>query len=200
MNDTTLHETSTASVPVSTDLSAVAHDRKAAILADLRGELRATRTRRTLTRAGSVAALLLITATLVWVARYPLQDGSKGGGDGSALTHGNTKPSAADSALKPLPEGGVGVGSVASIATQDRRPRNDSPVNATPPKITIAYIQTDPTILDRLATRPSLARIEQIGDDELLQAMHDAGKPAGLIRARGQLTVVELAAPTTVGG
>lgn len=200
MNDTTRHNSPTASDPDSSDLSAAAHERKTAILADLRGELRATRARRSVARGGSVAALLLATTTLVWVAKNPLSHEGKDGGEGSALTHGDTKPYETHFALTPHPEGEVGVGSVALTANENGRPHADAPANAAALKITIAYIQTDPTILDRLATKPSLARVEQIGDDELLQAMQDAGKPAGLIRAKGQLTVVELAVPTTVGG
>jgi len=176
MNPHTHHDESASNPPLAgdcmpTDLSAAARERKAAMLTSLQGELRARRTRRMLVRGGSVGALLLATATLVWVVQ------------------------------RPLPQRGVGVGPIASTPTRIGRSHDDSKTIDAAPKLTITHIQTDPTILDRLATKPSLNRIEQIGDDELLQAMHDAGKPAGLIRANGTLTIVEQRdARTVVGG
>jgi hypothetical protein len=58
------------------------------------------------------------------------------------------------------------------------------------PKIIISRIETDPTIVDRLAIRPSSKRWQSIGDDELLAGLADAGKPAGLIHIAGHTVLL----------
>jgi hypothetical protein len=82
------------------------------------------------------------------------------------------------------------------IARSERRPSDRSPIverpvvplaHATPAStITIARIETDGTITDRLAIRNVSPRWRTIGDDELLRTLADAGHPAGLISMNGQ--------------
>jgi len=55
-----------------------------------------------------------------------------------------------------------------------------------PPSITIQYLQTDPTITDRLTLQPSPPRWTNIGDDELLQELAVAGQPAGIACINGK--------------
>jgi hypothetical protein len=83
-----------------------------------------------------------------------------------------------------------------SIARLEHQPTDRSPIvatpvtplaHATPPStITIARIETDSTITDRLAIRNASPRWRTIGDDELLRTLADAGHPAGLISMNGQ--------------
>lgn len=49
----------------------------------------------------------------------------------------------------------------------------------------ITFIQTDPTIVDRLAVSP-VRSWTVMDDDQLLRSMADAGHPAGLISMNGQ--------------
>jgi hypothetical protein len=49
----------------------------------------------------------------------------------------------------------------------------------------ITFIQTDPTIADRLAVSPARSWTV-MDDDQLLRSMADAGHPAGLISMNGQ--------------
>ncbi len=205
MNRHTHHGESASNRPISgdstsADLSPAARERKAAILASLQGDLRALRTRRSLARGGAVAVLLLSTSILVWFLQRPLPVGG-GRGEGLALKPPRVDDAGANAASKPLPEGEAGVGSIASTITTIGRSRTTPPARPEAPKIIITHIQTDPTTLDRLATKPTRSRIEQISDDELLHAMQEAGRPAGLIRANGKLTIVEQRdANTVVGG
>jgi len=55
-----------------------------------------------------------------------------------------------------------------------------------PPSIAIEYVQTDPTITDRLTIKPQPPRWTSIGDDEFLKALADAGQPAGLVYINGK--------------
>lgn len=59
-----------------------------------------------------------------------------------------------------------------------------------PPKPFITYIQTDPTVVERLSIRPRAATWAFIGDDELLDALADAGQPAGIIYHDGIATLL----------
>ncbi len=54
------------------------------------------------------------------------------------------------------------------------------------PGIVVTFIQTDPTLADRLAIRPQPPRWRSIDDDELLTSLADAGQPAGLIYVNGK--------------
>ena len=55
----------------------------------------------------------------------------------------------------------------------------------------IWQIQTDPTLLQRLAVPPQKPTWRVLSDDELLRALADAGKPAGLeYEANGQMAVL----------
>ena len=55
-----------------------------------------------------------------------------------------------------------------------------------PPVIAIEYIQTDPTITDRLTIPPQPPRWTSIGDTELLQELAAAGQPAGIACINGK--------------
>jgi hypothetical protein len=55
-----------------------------------------------------------------------------------------------------------------------------------PPSVIIAPIETDADITARLALPATPARWRWVGDDELLQTLADAGRPAGLVRINGQ--------------
>jgi len=50
----------------------------------------------------------------------------------------------------------------------------------TAPEIVVTRIQTDPTLLQRLAVPPQKPTWKILSDDELLRELADAGKPAGL--------------------
>jgi hypothetical protein len=52
-------------------------------------------------------------------------------------------------------------------------------------ELKITFIQTDPTIADRLAVSPARSWTV-MDDDQLLRSMADAGHPAGLISMNGQ--------------
>ncbi len=56
----------------------------------------------------------------------------------------------------------------------------------TPPSVVIEYVQTDPTIAERLTLQPSPPRWEKIGDDELLNELAAAGQPAGIAIFNGK--------------
>jgi hypothetical protein len=59
-------------------------------------------------------------------------------------------------------------------------------IGSTPPSVVIEYVQTDPTITDRLTLRPSPPRWTNIGDDELVQELAAAGEPAGIVSINGR--------------
>ena len=66
-------------------------------------------------------------------------------------------------------------------------PRATLPIDrASPKKIVIECVQTDPTIVRRLAAPRVAPKWELIDDDQLLQELAKAGKPAGLARIDGQ--------------
>jgi len=54
----------------------------------------------------------------------------------------------------------------------------------------IEWIQTDPTIAERLAVPPAKPRWELIDDDQLTQELANAGRPAGLATIGNQVTLV----------
>jgi hypothetical protein len=58
-----------------------------------------------------------------------------------------------------------------------------SPVQ--PSSVQIAFIESDATIVDRLSLGRGTRQWQNIGDDELLQGLADAGRPSGLIRVAG---------------
>ena len=57
---------------------------------------------------------------------------------------------------------------------------------ATEPSIAIQYVETDPTITDRLSIKGEPPRWTSIGDDELLNELAEAGQPAGLAYVNGR--------------
>jgi hypothetical protein len=59
-------------------------------------------------------------------------------------------------------------------------------ISPPPPSVAIEYVQTDPTITDRLTLRPSPPRWTNIGDDELVQELAAAGQPAGIVSMNGK--------------
>ena len=70
-------------------------------------------------------------------------------------------------------------------------PPGISPVDRPrPTKVVIERVQTDPLIVRRLAVPPVVLKCERIDDDQLLQALAEAGKPAGLLRMNGQVTLL----------
>ena len=63
--------------------------------------------------------------------------------------------------------------------------------NRTPTaKVVIERIQTDPTIARRLAIPQTPPRWQRLDDDQVLQELERAGKPAGLVKINGQVTLV----------
>jgi hypothetical protein len=71
---------------------------------------------------------------------------------------------------------------VRPLAIQDPAP---VPVPS-PPGIVVSRLETDPTIVDRLAIQADSHRWQTIGDEELLRGLADAGRPTGLIHVAGQ--------------
>jgi hypothetical protein len=57
-------------------------------------------------------------------------------------------------------------------------------------KVVIERIQTDPTIVRRLAVPKSPPRWQTLDDDQLLQELAQAGRPAGLVKIDGRTTLV----------
>lgn len=146
------------------------HGRKSAMLLELRAELRARRIRRRAFNAIAGAALLAIALTLAWPTRSRPAP--------PQLVHMPTLP-------------------------QPTLPAPNLPLPAPPasqPKLAITILETDPHILDRLTCPHSSIQIQRINDDELLLELQRAGHPAGLIRANGQVTVVERLAATSPSG
>ncbi len=62
--------------------------------------------------------------------------------------------------------------------------------NAQAAKLVIEHIQTDPTILRRLTIPKTPPRWQTLDDDQLLQELALAGKPAGLVKINGQASLV----------
>jgi hypothetical protein len=95
------------------------------------------------------------------------------------------------------------------IVTINRRPapfsvqsHNSIPTLSNPPnysEIVIEHFGTDPTISTRLALTPIARHWQQIGDDELLNSLANAGQPAGIVQMDGQaiLLTSTLAEPET---
>ena len=57
-------------------------------------------------------------------------------------------------------------------------------------KVFIERIQTDPTIARRLAVPQSPPCWQRLDDDHLLKELAQAGKPAGLVKINGQVTLI----------
>ena len=57
-------------------------------------------------------------------------------------------------------------------------------------KVVIERLQTDPTIVRRLAISKTRPRWQRLDDDHLLQELAQAGKPAGLVKINGQVTLI----------
>ncbi len=64
------------------------------------------------------------------------------------------------------------------------------PATMPSPSIAVEYIQTDPTITDRLTIKPQPPRWTSIGDAELLKELADAGQPAGIVCMNGKTTLL----------
>jgi hypothetical protein len=70
-------------------------------------------------------------------------------------------------------------------------PASIRPVNKTEGQVVILQIQTEPTLLQRLAVPPQKPNWRVLSDDELLRALAEAGTPAGLnYEANGQVAVL----------
>lgn len=57
-------------------------------------------------------------------------------------------------------------------------------------KVVVTQIQTDPTLLNRLSLPPQKPTWIVLTDDQLLRALADAGRPAGLEYDHGQVVVL----------
>jgi len=62
----------------------------------------------------------------------------------------------------------------------------------TPParSLRITRIPTEPNLAARLTVRADGGAVERISEDQLLQALHQAGRPAGLVYVDGQGTLL----------
>jgi len=60
------------------------------------------------------------------------------------------------------------------------------PPPSSQPVLAIQYLQTDPTITDRLSIKPEPPRWTSISDRELLNEMAAAGQPAGIVCMNGK--------------
>jgi hypothetical protein len=69
------------------------------------------------------------------------------------------------------------------------RPLPSAPI-AQKSLVRIERIETDPNITARLAIAPATPMWKRITDRELLEALADAGKPAGIIEVNGHTTLV----------
>jgi hypothetical protein len=76
----------------------------------------------------------------------------------------------------------VAVTSVPGVSPQTDRPNAG--------RIVVQHIQTDPNIVRRLAVTPRAPKWVRIDDDQLLQELATAGKPAGLAKINGQVTLI----------
>ena len=77
--------------------------------------------------------------------------------------------------------------STAKTLAPNPQPSADHPVVG---KITIERIETDPTIVDRLAVPVAAPKWVQIDDEQLSQELSKAGQPAGLARIGNQVTLI----------
>jgi hypothetical protein len=69
-------------------------------------------------------------------------------------------------------------------------PATPAPNRAPVAKIVIERIQTDPTIASRLAVPQTPPRWQRLDDDNFLQELAQAGKPAGLVKISGREMLV----------
>ena len=65
-----------------------------------------------------------------------------------------------------------------------------APHHAPAAKVVIERFQTDPTIVRRLAVSKTRPRWQRLDDDNFLQELAQAGKPAGLVKINGQVTLI----------
>jgi hypothetical protein len=77
-----------------------------------------------------------------------------------------------------------------TTGTHATPPKIPTPSRAPSTKVVIERIQTDPTITRRLAVPQTPPRWERLDDDRLLQELAKAGKPAGLVKIDGRVTLV----------
>lgn len=76
------------------------------------------------------------------------------------------------------------------VATKSQPPTAPPRDHAQAAKLLIEHIQTDPTLLKRLAVRPSPPRWQTLDDDQLLRELALAGKPAGLVKINGRASLM----------
>ncbi|HEX3356788.1 MAG TPA: hypothetical protein VHS31_07450, partial [Tepidisphaeraceae bacterium] len=73
------------------------------------------------------------------------------------------------------------------ISPQTQNPNIPIAINTSHPSdIVIGQLDTDPTISERLALKPTSPRWEHLNDDELIESLADAGEKAGLIQTDGK--------------
>jgi hypothetical protein len=65
-----------------------------------------------------------------------------------------------------------------------------TPPGAPQPVIRIERIETDPTLADRLAARPSINLVSRVTDDQLLAGLAEGKRPAGLATVNGRTMLV----------
>ncbi len=71
--------------------------------------------------------------------------------------------------------------------TDSTSPSVPAPKRTPTAKVVIEHIQTDPTITRRLAVAQAPPRWQRLDDDQVLQELERAGKPAGLVKINGQV-------------
>lgn len=76
------------------------------------------------------------------------------------------------------------------IVNPERSPSNAQAHHAVAEKVVVTQIRTDPTLLDRLSVPPQKPTWKILTDDQLLRALADAGRPAGLEYDHGQVVVL----------
>lgn len=67
-----------------------------------------------------------------------------------------------------------------AIINPEQRPSNAHAHHAVAREVVITRIQTDPTLLEHLSVPPQKPTWQVLTDDQLLHALADAGRPAGL--------------------
>jgi hypothetical protein len=79
------------------------------------------------------------------------------------------------------------------LAVQSHQPHPAIPTGPLPQPshaIVVARIETDPNIIERLAIRPEPFHVTVINDNELLNALAMAHRPAGLAYVNGKATLL----------
>jgi hypothetical protein len=54
----------------------------------------------------------------------------------------------------------------------------------------IEFVNTDPTITERLAVKPAMPAVQRISDAELQEMLGSMGRPTGIVRAGGRVLLV----------